>query len=206
MGVIGTVDNRLQQSFLGRRLRESMLESAGWDIDYSGKNKGFLGVRGNYQEVFRGSKVGVSATRKALSMAGKTALSSLGLASSLHFMYTGYQEGGIFGAAKGAGESILYGAAFRTAIMGLGAPLTVGAMALTGAGYGAYAIGEAGQRYERRLRNLEVGGDENMINAINSYGASTMRQRAAVALNNSHINRRLALGNEAAMFHSSFRR
>lgn len=205
--MIGSIDQRLQQSFLGRRLRESIMESAGYDIDFSGKNRGFLGLRGNYQDVFKGPGAATrSMASKSLSMAGRTALSSLGLASSIYFMYTGYQEGGVFGAAKGVVSSVLYGAAFRTAIMGLGAPITVGAMAIGAAGYGAYHLGEAGQRYQRRLKSLEVGGDENMINAINSYGASTMRQRAATALNNSHINRRLALGNEASMFHSSFRR
>lgn len=206
MGTIGSIDKRLQQSFLGRRLREGALETVGFNFE-KGQNQGWLGIRSNYHRIYQGKGAqAASAGSKALRMTGGTAMGSIGLAGSMYMLYTGYQQGGVVGAAKSAAESVFYGAAFKTAGALLGNPLTWGALAVGAAGYGAYALGEAGQRYERQIRNLEVGGDENMINAINSYGASTMRQRAAVALNNSHINRRLALGNEASMFHSSFRR
>lgn len=204
--MISAVNQRLQQSFLGRQLRSSILESAGWDIEYGGRNKGFLGIKGNYADIFQGEgSAARSMASKRLSMVGRTAMSSLGTAFTGYYIYSGFKEGGVFGAAKAGAESVLIGTAFRTAITSLGSPITALAGLGVAAGYGAYAVGEAGQRYQRRIKSLEVGGDENMINAINSYGASTMRQRAAVALNNSHINRRLALGNEASMFHSSFR-
>lgn len=213
--------------------RDSMMNAMGFDIAFSGENRGFLGLKSNIRETYglgrsggmapgmrdiyrverqagasAGKAMGTAlkgAGGKAASLAFKTGLAAIGPAWFAHEVYTGYKEGGIIGAAGGAATYIGVEMGMRAVIGMIGTPLTIAAAATAAVGYGAYKLGEAGKRYERQLRNLEMGGDENMMNAIESYGANTMRQRAAVAMNNSHINRRLALGNEAALFHSSFR-
>lgn len=235
MASMATAGRSVQGNFLQQMLKESVLDSIGWDITYrEGYNKGFLGMRHSMKEIYglgrsgatvptmgniykMGRASGQTGTQafgaavkegggRAASFAGRTAMNIVGPTFLAYSMYSGYQQEGIFGAAKGAAEFVAFDVALRSTIAVLGAPLTVAAAAGTAIGYGAYAIGKAGKKYERKLRDLEMGGDENLINAINSYGASTMRQRAAIALNNSHINRRLALGNEASIFHSSYRR
>lgn len=218
---------------IGRAFQQGALDAIGFDITFGGENRGFLGIKSNLRETYglgQGgasvpgmgdvykSQVQMGSTRsyaartafkeggtRAASMIGKTALSSLGLITTGYFAYEGFRQEGAWGAAKGVGESVVYGSLGRLAIQSIMNPVTATLAASAAIGYAGYSLGEAGRRYGASLRNLEMGGDENMINAVNSYGASTMRQRAASMLNNSHSNRRFALGNEAALFHASYR-
>jgi hypothetical protein len=247
-GYLGTANRYLGQGIIGRSIREAALESVGYDISFSGRNKGFLGLREHTRlgpgavgkniwggggavthgrglavtakdiykfERFRGAGRVSSALTAARApgalattgkIAGKAALSGAGALFMAYEMYHGYKEGGVGGAIKAGAYNVATMAAFRLGVKMLGHPLTLGIAAVAAIGYGAYQLGEAGRAYSRRIRDLELGGDENLINAINGYGAASMRQRAATALSNSHINRRLALGNEATMFHSSYGR
>lgn len=68
-----------------------------------------------------------------------------------------------------------------------------------------YSWGEASREHVKKLRQVEMGGQDQVMDAINSAGAATMRQRAASALNNTHLNGRMALGNEGFLMHRSFR-
>ena len=127
--------------------------------------------------------------------------------STAYFAHEGYQEEGVWGAAKGIGESIAYSAAWNymaggaaASAMAFAAPVA-GIAALAG---GAYMLGEAGIQHAKGLRELEMGGGDQMLQAVTSAGAATARQRAVMALNNTHINGRMALGNEGFLMHRGF--
>jgi hypothetical protein len=150
-------------------------------------------------------RAGVWGTAKlGASMAGKTFMNSIPLLGTGAFAYMGYQEGGIPGAVRGIGESIAYSAAFRYAGSLLGGPVLPIAAGVAAVGFGTYALGEAGREHAKQLRELEMVGG-NVMDALGSAGAATMRQRAIGALNNTHLNGRMAMGNEALMMHTPFR-
>lgn len=136
--------------------------------------------------------------------AGATAMKSLGVAGTALFAYQGYKENGALGAAMGVGESILYTAAFRAIGGAVFNPATIVAAGGVLAGIGIYEAGEAAKNYVKGLGNLEFGG-EHMMGALGSAGAATSRQRSMMALQNTHLNGRMALGNEALLSHTSFR-
>lgn len=128
-----------------------------------------------------------------------------------HAIYSGYQEGGLSGALMGGAEyaanMYMWGAGLKIAgigLSGLGVGLGVG---LAGAGLaGGLALGVSGigprqmlrplvrEHMERRSR-LEMG-----TPIVDDYGSiATMRQRSIMAIQNSKINGRTALGNEASL-------
>jgi len=112
-------------------------------------------------------------------------------------MYAGYQTGGVLGAAQaGAKEALIWGgmrAVFATVpgAAGFAAPL----LAAGALGYGAYAMGEAAQEHRKRLRDVEMGAP-----IVDPFGTTaTLRQRSLSALQNTHINGRMAIGNEGIL-------
>lgn len=120
--------------------------------------------------------------------------------------YSGYQEGGVLGAVKNVGTDLAYQAVgtgvYNTVIGSIGSLPVIGAAATVGAAYGYYKLGEAGQTYAKNLRKLEMGTDIH-----DNFGTiATMRQRSLNAIQNSHLNGRMALGNEASAMHVSYRR
>ena len=116
--------------------------------------------------------------------------------------YKGYKEGGIFGAAKGAATSALEWGAIDAAVSVATNPYVMGAAAVAGAGYGYYKLGEAAKRHERGVKNLEMGTE-----VVDRFGTiSTMRQRSLQAIQNSHLNARGALGNEALLLSTPYLR
>lgn len=114
--------------------------------------------------------------------------------------YSGYREGGAWGAAKNVGSS----AATTYAI---GAILGSGAVAgLAVAGAGAMALGgmyaydqfakETGRQQAIQHARTEMGSGF----VADPFGtAATMRRRSIMALQNSRLNGTMALGNEAAL-------
>lgn len=150
-----------------------------------------------------GSLRGVTGARSfggAAKAVGKLGLKALPMIGGAAFIYSGYKEGGIAGAVDAGIENMKMGIAWEvgSAALGSGALPIAAAAAVVGAGaYGYYQFGEAAQRYGRKTRRLEMGGE-----IIDRFGTiSTMRQRSLQALNNTHMNGRMALGNEAMLTH-----
>jgi len=139
--------------------------------------------------------------KSAARAAGSLGLKALPLVGNLAFMYMGYQEGGIGGAIDAGIESAKIAVAWEIGAAALGSaalPLAIGAAAVGGAAYGYYQFGEKAQKYGRKMRKLEMGGE-----VTDRFGTmSTLRQRSLSALNNTHVNGRMALGNEAAIMHT----
>lgn len=104
--------------------------------------------------------------------------------------------GGIFGAIGGAA---LGGAAFSS----------IGSAAVTAGLFGAATIigSVSSQMFSETMRRVSQTRPRldfaNDVQPYFSRNAVTMRQRALQAMNNSHINARSALGNEAAILHSN---
>jgi hypothetical protein len=114
-----------------------------------------------------------------------------------YMMYEGYQQQGIWGAAKGLGESIAYTAAFKAAAAVLGSAGVAAGAAVAAGAVGGYMMGEAAQAHLKSLRNVEMGAP-----IVDTFGTvATMRQRSLMALNQTHINGRMAIGNEGALMH-----
>lgn len=177
------------QSFSKTILKRGALESMGFYHE-AGINKGFLGL----------SEKGAS--RGVFSTAAK----ALPLAFTGVLGYQGYQEEGVWGATKGIGESVAYSAAWHAgeALLGSGlmAGLT-GVAAIAAAGVAVYGFGEAAQAHRKRLTGLEFGSPS--VDMLNSAGALTSRARAMNALHSTHINARIAIGNEALLGHTAYR-
>ena len=132
-------------------------------------------------------------------------LGSMGAGLSLAFtgysFYSGYQENGILGGVSETAKGIGYNIAFSQA-MGLGKIAL--AVAPTAAGLaGMHYLGKAGENKRRNIQRLEFSAAGQ--NIIMNSGAVTARQRAINALNDSRINARAALGNEAALLHTRYR-
>jgi hypothetical protein len=174
------------RSNIGKDFRRGVGEMAGFHYqkDAAGilRNTGFLGRKM--------SGMGM----KPLGMFGK-AMTGLGLIWGITDAVDAYREEGAWGAAKSGAGSLAMGGAFRVAtgiagraLSGLG-PVGVAAAAV----YGTYQLGEAAKVHVKRLRGLEMGRD-----IPDRFGTiSTIRQRSLQAIQNTHINGRLAIGNEA---------
>lgn len=198
------------------------------------KNQGFLGIRGGLQELQRigpqdttsifprnkmmtpqqATKAGAGkifqrglrgAGAKAVGkFAASTAFKAIPLVGTAAYAYMGYQQEGLWGAAKGVAESIAWQVAPRAiGAIGLGPAAPI--VATVAAAYGAqYAVGTLAKSHVRQLRDLELGGGQ-VVDALSSAGAATMRQRSLSALQNTHVNGRMAMGNEALLMHTPFR-
>lgn len=165
-----------------------------------------MGTHTAWQGAKQASVLGTS--KAVAGTAGRTLMKSLGLLSTAYFAYEGYQREGVWGAMKGIGESIAYSTAFNLALGGaigatslaFAAPVA-GLAAVAGA---TYMLGEAGIAHAKGLRDLEMGGGDQMQQTVTSAGTATARQRSLQALNNTHINGRMAIGNEAFLLHRGF--
>jgi hypothetical protein len=205
------IDARLQQSITGRAFRQAGAEAVGFSYQGGfageGKRMGWLGISGSREKYAAakraagGSLTKTAMAKSAVGALGTAAFAALPAAFTLSETYAGYQEGGVFGAIKGASTSIAMGGLFNTAAAVLGgtAPL----MAIGAGAFGYHAFGEAAQAHTKNLSRLEMG--NTAIDALGSAGAATMRQRSMSALQNTHINGRVALGQEASIMHSTFR-
>lgn len=136
-----------------------------------------------------------------------------GPAMTLYGAYRGYKEGGTAGAIKGAGKELASSYIFGFAMKAVGGPVKFagaiagGAIAGTAIGHGL-ATGRPFGMYARpfvadhmrRLSELELGRP-----VIDQFGTlATMRQRSLSAIQNSKINGRSALGNEAVLMYQPY--
>lgn len=113
----------------------------------------------------------------------------------------GWQEGGVLGAAKKGAEEMAWWGAFEAGSSILTNPFVLGGAGGLAAGYGYYKLGEASRKHRKRLRTLEMGSD-----LVDRFGTlTTMRQRSLAAIQKTHVNGRLALGNESALLAASYR-
>lgn len=204
-------------TLVGRSLKYGTMESFGMNIEGFGRNavnKGFLGT-GLGASAAGKAKLLEEATEQAgkgigkgfLSKAGSLAFKSIPLAFTAYSMYEGYKQEGVWGATKGMVESAAYSAAFHYvgAAIGGTAMMATGILAAgAAAGYAGYTLGEAGRAHAKGLRQLEMGQQDQIQAALGSAGAATMRQRSLMALNNTHLNGRMALGSEGFLMHRSF--
>ena len=120
---------------------------------------------------------------------------------------------GISGAAAAGRLGIgARAAAFAGAGIGAGIGAAIGtlmnpyAWAVAG---GIYAVGKIADNIDRKNRAIakqkQVRGLELGAPMLDQFGTvATLRQRSLSAIQNSHVNGRMALGNEAALLHASF--
>lgn len=174
---------------IGKSLRYGALEAVGFDVGAGGANS-WMGGRqtlGHFAKGRIGSGLGSMAMR-----------GGIGLGFTAYMAYEGYQQEGMWGAMKGAGESVLWNAGFRLAGSLLPGVATVAGTALAGAAVigGAYAFQRNAVDYNEKLRRSEfVAGNIN-----DPFGnVATMRQRSIRALHNSNMGGRMTLGREAQL-------
>ncbi|RKZ06471.1 hypothetical protein DRQ25_13835 [Candidatus Fermentibacteria bacterium] len=174
------VGRALNASGPGRAFGQGVGRTLGFDY-HKGQNMGFMGRK----------------IKPGMPGAGKMAFAmrALGPAFLGMSMYKGYQEGGVLGAAKeGAMEMAMWGA-FEAGASVLTNPVMIAAAGAVAAGAGYYAVGQASRKHRKRVRSLEMGGD-----LVDRFGTmTTMRQRSLSAIQRTHMNSRLALGNEALL-------
>lgn len=219
---------RMQQSSIGRAFMGGSAEALGfYTPGFRDEQIGsFLGLRETFGEVGgrrgeafqrlikqgrygnaarfaagRARRIGGKASLGfAAKFAGSTLMKSIPIVSTVAMAYSGYQGNGMVGAVEGIAESMLTNAGIRQAATLLSNPVTLTLAGIAAAGAATYALGEAGRAHAQGLRNLEMGGPQ-IQEALSSAGAATMRQRSMMALNNTHLNGRMAMGNEAALMH-----
>lgn len=145
--------------------------------------------------------IGRVGMKSVLSRVGKLGIAGrlLPVAFTAHAIYEGYQEGGTLGAVKGGAGAAIEWFAFSAAMKFLpGLATATGVLAPAALiGAGTYMFGEGARQYRKQLRKVELGGGN--IDPFNT--GATMRQRSAMALQNSHINGRSALGAEGSLYH-----
>jgi len=183
---------------LGGIIRRGALETFGWEFK-GATNYGFLGNRS--PEL---AKSITEATGRFGKFRAKTlgmGLRGLGLGFTLYSAYQGYKQGGIAGAAK---EIAIMGA-YNIAFQGLKSAWSVGSslpvLGVAAAAYGTYKFGQMAGRYGKGMEQIEMGRP-----VIDNYGTiATIRQRSLQAIQNTHLNARSSIGNEAFLLHSVMR-
>jgi hypothetical protein len=232
-GTMGKFHGGLASNKYGRAALSGAASSLGWDYTYDKKagsmvNKGFLGYKntgvGKYYSALRsggasrlsalgrtgaqagrsfshmasGGKMGGAITRRfgsqLLGVAGK----ALGPAMGLLAVAEGARTGGVSGAFSAGVESVGSWAAMEVGLAALSGtvnPLALGALA----GYAGYKFADASRDYGRSLKKLNMGAP-----IVDMFGTvATTRQRSLQALQNTHINGRMALGNEGMLMHTN---
>ena len=214
---------------IAQAAHQGLMETFGFSYD-QGISRGFLGFDGQINTkgligafkparqafshvrkrrgVLRGLKAGTKTYLHASKLGGLKGMSVLGGAAMVGFTaysaYEGYKEGGVIGAAKEVGTNALINAGFNIALRaaGLYGGMAIGVGTAAVIGYGAYKYGEAAIRHKKKLTNIEMGG--NFTDNYNTV--ATMRQRSLMAIQNTHLSSRSALGNEAQFLHNPYLR
>jgi len=190
-------------------LQKSLAQEFGFFKNMDG-GYGFMGINNSvFRDFFRPGGLpetadlvkarAISITEKGvvggIGTIGRGAFKMLPLASNLYEAYQGYKEEGALGAVKGFGR----GVAMTMGIELLG-PLALPAALVIGAGVGTYGYMNAAGKYGKKTRKLNMIQDQ-----VDAFGTkATLRQRSLSALQNTHINGRMAIGNEAAIVHIPF--
>jgi hypothetical protein len=135
----------------------------------------------------------------------------LGRAFVGYAAYHGFKEGGLSGAVTGTATHLAavyaFGAGLKALGLGmksmLGSPLGFTAVGLGAVGAGVYGrkqLIDTAREHQRRLGSLEMA-----TPVLDQFGTlATMRQRSITAIQNSHLNGRNALGNEAALMYRPY--
>ena len=140
-----------------------------------------------------------------LNALGRIAGTAFGAYAIYSGVSRGYQQGGVTGAiAGGAKEAAMWAGmhvgatAFASATgMSVGSVLLPAAI-IGGLAYGGYKATEYG-----RDEYKKIGRTEFVAPLVDPLGTGhTMRQRSLMAMQKSHINGKLAIGNEALLLHS----
>lgn len=178
-------------STAGREFKQGIGESFGFEYE-KGINKGFLG---------RKLPGGMMSQGKFAFASRLFGIATLGVSA-----ISGYQENGMAGATMHvAKDAATWGAMRAGWSVGKGVltnPWFLAGASIGAGAYAGYKIGQASREKARRIRNVEMGGE-----VIDRFGTlSTIRQRSLMALNNSHVNGRMALGNEAILLSSNYLR
>jgi len=107
--------------------------------------------------------------------------------------FTGYQQGGVWGAAKGLAKGAAVNYAVGALLGSAAIPLTLGVGVVAG-GMMAYKKGaDIGRKTYKKSRSLEFGSGVS-----DQYGTvATMRRRSVMALQESRIGGGMGLGSEA---------
>jgi len=207
--VQGTINRSSIGAFSRTRTGKAFTQAMGetFGIDYEGgtlsgqgKSMGFMGrLRpGGIFKNFTDVTGKITPIRGLFGLAGRAFMPAF----TAFAAYEGYKQGGVWGATKAVGEQALVWGALRMAGANILNPYVLGAAAIGGAAYGGYKFGVAARKHRQRLRGLEMGAD-----IVDTYGTmSTMRQRSLAAIQNTHINGRLSLGNEALLLSETYRR
>jgi len=192
---------------------ESMANSVGFGTPSMSKGlaqPGFAGMSfmggapSEFMQAGRFAKAGKSAM--AMGAAGRGLAGAFAPALSLGFIangaVSGFQTGGMVGAAKGAASEALFSIGGAIAFRGLASPpgLIGAAVLATGAaaGYGGYKAMEASWQYHLKSLPLETAGS---MDAFTTGNAATMRQRSMQSIGKSHLNARASFSNEAQWMH-----
>jgi hypothetical protein len=199
-----------QSHWLTRQFNQGLGESFGWEFDKRGQNRGFLGMKGRQSgRPFSGLQSELKLARKGgwkgiAKFGGGMALRGAGILFSASYIAQGFQEGGITGGLSATVESAAMARLWHFGGKALMNPLGIAAMATVGTAVAGYKFLQASQKNLRNLQKLEMV-DNQLLGATRNAGAYTMRQRSLQALQNTHINGRMSMGNEGFMHHSSYR-
>lgn len=200
------------KSWLGSNLKRGVGETFGFHYERIQKGPfgigseitsgGFLNYKGIGSEYQKQIAAGTKGGKAALRASGKAFVPGLSLLFSAHSIYSGFKEGGFSGGMGAATEAV----AFNTGLSMLGGAagtLLGGVMAIGAAGVGLHALGKAAETKKKRTRGLELAAVSPDL--LYSSSSLTARQRSLQALNDSRINARMAIGNEAALMHTRYR-
>lgn len=197
--------NRFANSTLGKPFIKGIKENYGWEFNHkTGLSEGFLGFKSEASQRFlrKAGRLGPAGKVGAYGrLAGRNLLGLGGLALSAYSIYQGYQEGGVSGAISAGAHEALIAGVFRAGVSLIGSPVVTGLATLGAVGYAGYEFGEHSRAVGKRFRNLEMGAD-----VVDRFGTvATMRARSVQAIQNSRLNGRSGIGNEAALIHTPAR-
>jgi hypothetical protein len=198
---INTLETPVQkfgQTSVGGIFKRGILETFGWEFKGT-QNYGFLGKHSPELAKSIEKATGRMGKFKAKTL-GK-GFRGLGLGFTLFSAYQGYKEGGIAGAAKETAIMTGYNIAFQAVKTAWSVGSSVPVLGAVAAAYGTYKFGQAAGKYGKRMESLEMGRP-----IIDNYGTiATLRQRSMQAIQNTHLNGRMAMGNEAFLIHGVMR-
>jgi len=203
----------LNKSSIGRGVLTGSASAFGFEYKY-GKmangtkgilNRGFLGLRDQnlgykHRLGYLENKINSGGWKVGAGVVGGTLLKGLGAAFTIGSIYSGFKEGGIGGAINEGAFAVGSNIAFDMAIGALGLEnVMLPATVIAAAGYAGYKFGDAAKDYGKSLKRMEMGAPiADMFGTV-----ATTRQRSLQALQNTHINGRMALGNEGMLLHTN---
>jgi hypothetical protein len=183
-----------------RSVKQGVAETFGWSYK-KGVSQGFLGIKG----ARAAQKVAIAAGKRAPGIAGTVFGHTFGAGVGAFFIYNAYRREGLGGAVKEAATFSAINAGLSFAGGVLTNPFVLAGAAVAATGYAGYQLGEFSRQKHKQMRELELGGGAVAGAINNSIGIATARQRSMMALQNTHLNYRSAIGNEAVLYHIPMR-